>query len=73
MPEMNSLAPIMNSIALAGASGRERAFTESFFLDKAYREEMALVLEEEYQYLYFQIAAVMEKKHERIRSFYGEG
>ena len=58
---MNSLEPIMNSIALACASGGKRAFTESFFLDKAYREEMALVLEEEYHYLYFQIAAVMEK------------
>ena len=40
---------------------RERAFHRKLLLDKAYREEMALVLEEEYQYLYFQIVAVMEK------------
>lgn len=40
---------------------RERAFHRKLLLDKVYREEMALVLEEEYQYLYFQIVAVMEK------------
>lgn len=40
---------------------RERAFHRKLLLDKEYREKMALVLEEEYQYLYFQIVAVMEK------------
>ena len=40
---------------------RERAFHRKLLLDKAYREEMALELEEEYQYLYFQIVAVIEK------------